>query len=277
MKRPLILLSFLTVLIFLMSSCLKDVRYARKYVIEKPFKSLVLLPPTDITKTYYSQNPDIYDSIPPVPKDISKSSFVKDADKQEVIDKFIGSLSKQLSRYGFTVYGPEDLSELANSGQEAFVFSVAQLEIMEYPDTFTQEVVHNNFYYEQKTEINTVVQNTWFEFSQLNHPDRDMTVLFNMQHTADYIDGQYLYDYTRGGIVYEYTPYRIALEDIYRLNEFAGSQNARYIYDFLINIYVSDETGLPFNVNRYLMIDRDKRIIRRAQPEERFHIMKLEE
>ncbi|MFO8067647.1 MAG: hypothetical protein R6U11_08710 [Bacteroidales bacterium] len=148
---------------------------------------------------------------------------------------------------------------------------------MEYPDTYAQDIVYNNVYYKQEIEINTVVQNTWFEFSQLNHPERTMKVLFNMQHTADYIDGDYIYDYRRGGIVYEYTAYEISVEDIYNLSDFAGQQNAQYIYDFLMNVYVTDVTGIPFNVDRYLMIDRDHRIVRRAEPEERFHIMKYEE
>jgi hypothetical protein len=267
---------FAAVLIFLLPSCNRNIQKARHYVIDKPFMPVIILPPTSVIKSVYPGNPDSYQETPEK-LDVAKSEFIKDIDDDAVISSFVNSVHSVLTRYGYRVYGPADMADFISSGKKAFVFSIAQLEIMEYPDTIRPSYVYENVYYEQAIKIKTIVQNTWFEFSELNHPDRPMNVLFSMQHTADFIDGKYSYDWNRGTVVYEYTPYRLSFGDIQRLNEFAGQKAARYIYDYLMNVFVSDKIGKPFNVNNYLTLDREKRIIRKAESDERFFIIKMQE
>jgi hypothetical protein len=274
-KRNYILL-FAVVLMFLMASCVRNIQKARHYVIDKPFSAVIILPPTSVIKSVYPGNPDSYQETPDK-LDIEQSLFIKDIDDETVISTFVNSIHSLLTKYGYRVYGPADMADFMASGKKAFVFSIAQLEIMEYPDTIRPSYVYENVYYEQAIKINTIVQNTWFEFSELNHPDRPMNVLFSMQHTADFIDGKYSYDWNRGSVVYEYTPFRLSFDDIQRLNEFAGQKAARYIYDYLMNVFVSDKTGKPFNVNNYLTLDRERRIIRKAELDERFYIIKMQE
>ena len=256
---------------------MQNMRTARNYVINKPFKAVVLLPPSSVIKSVYPSNPDIYDSIPPKRLELEESVFLINIEEEAVIENYISSITYMLERFGYSVYGPDEMAEFISSGHDAFVFNIAQLEIMEYPDTVRPNIVYNRVYFEQAIQIKTIVQNTWIEFSQLNNDERPVKVLFTMQHTADYIDGEYRVDFRTGNMVYEYTPYRLVNEDVYDLNEFSGYQTARFAYDFLMNVYVADKTGKPFNVNNYLMIDRDRRMIRRAEPEERFFIIKLEE
>ncbi|MBS4013548.1 MAG: hypothetical protein KGZ97_07275 [Bacteroidetes bacterium] len=273
-KKYLAVVVLLVMIIF--SSCIRDIQTARKYVIDKPFKPVIILPPANIIKSTYPYNPDTATE-KPEKLDITKSLFLNSIDDEAVINSFINSLQARLTRYGYSVYGPGDMAEFISKGQKVFVFSVAQLELMEYPDTLRPNYVYNNVYYEQAIKINTLVQNTWFEFSELNHPDRPINVLFSMQHTSDFIDGEYKYDWARGGVVYEYTPFRLTEADVQRLNEFSGQQSAQYIYDFLMNVHVSDKISKPFNVNNYLMLDRERRIIRRANDDERFFIIKLQD
>ncbi len=273
-KRSFIL--FLVAATIILSSCIKDIQTARSYVIDKPFKPVIILPPANIIKSYYPYNPDTA-SEKPEKLDVAESLFLSSVDDDAVINSFINSLQARLTRYGYSVYGPGDMADFISKGQKVFVFSVAQLELMEYPDTLRPNFVYNNVYYEQAIKINTLVQNTWFEFSELNHPDRPINVLFSMQHTSDYIDGEYKYDWNRGSVVYEYTPYRLSDADVQRLNEFSGQQSAQYMYDFLMNIHVSDKIGKPFNVNNYLMLDRERRIIRKANDDERFFIIKMQD
>ncbi len=261
----------------MLASCMQHMRSARNYVIEKPFKPVVILPPSTVIKSAYPINPDHYENTPPEPLELSESKFLKNIDEEKVIDAYIKAISERLSRLGYEVYDSESMSELISSEENAYVFSVAQLEIMEYVDTVRPSYIHNNVYYEQAIDINTIVQNSWIEFSELNNPDMPLKVLFSMQHTADYIDGEYRYDHDIQNIVYEYTRFRIDKDDIYSLNEFSGNQTALYIYDFLMNVYVSESTDRPFSVDEYLLLDRERRMIRKAEKDERFFIIKLKE
>jgi hypothetical protein len=113
------------------------------------------------------------------------------------------------------------------------------------------------------TQVN-LNHSQWFEFSELNHPERHMQVLFSSQFSRDVFDGRFRQNFFTGEMFYEFQPYRLRFEDLYQLSNFAGQKNAQFIFDFLLNKYIDDRSKKSRQAVDYLQYDRERHNIRRA-------------
>ncbi len=236
---------FVITLLFAITSCFPVQRLARDFGDYKQTKTILIIPPSKSTIffSYYPYNPDKYKKDNDTVYPLEKSHFLKHVDDSLLYEVFVEGLEKGLDKYGIDYYLSDSVDAFLQGDDEAYVFSVAQKEMLEYPDTFKQKTQFDTVLYVQELERNNVISNTWFEFTELNNSDRSMNVLFSMHYTSDLFDGNFRMNWRTGEVTYQYTPYKIDVDDVLDLGFFAGYKNGEYIVDYLFNIFLEDQLG----------------------------------
>ncbi len=303
--RYIVYLFFASLFIGLVS-CLPLQRVAREFSYEKQNRIVLLIPPSksDVLSLYYPKDPyryNISDSI----YDIEYSRFLKDFEDSLIVDLFMRGLTQRLIQYGIR-YKIPDARELAlKPNEKAYMYSVAQMEMLEYidtteiksdtvyitfpgqryahvystaeleqiefPDTVEMKVELDSVYYSRNFARTNVVANSWLEFAELENPKRPMQVLFSMQYTSDLYNGYFLIEYPEIEVKFSPQKYMIYINDVIDLIYFAGYKNGEYIADHLFNIFLEERLG-PENVHHYYKYDPNTSRARRAG-DDRFIIM----
>ena len=259
--RRFILLSILTVFL---PSCGSQRKLALEFFREQEEIHVLLLPPQEILKKYFPIHPDSIVGNDYDPFVLEHSKFIKEAEDSVLLALFKSSLKQSLEAFEVKVYGPADMQDFLNLDTSAYVFSLAQLELMEYLHEEIRYALLDTTLYEVAFNPVNLVHSQWFEFTELNHPERPMQVLYSAQYTGDVFDGKFRHNFLTGEMTYEFQPYRIGLGDVYQLSIFAGEKNAQFIFDFLLNKYVDDRIRKPRRMVDYLQYDRLENNIRRA-------------
>lgn len=247
-----------------LGSCSSQRKLALDFFREPGELHVLLLPPQEVLKKYYPVHPDSLASDDWNPFQLSGSKFIKDAEEKVLLDLFMSSLRQSLEAFDLKVYGPADVEAFLGLDSSAYVFSVAQLEVMEYLNQELRYAMLDTTVYEVAFDQVNLVHSQWFEFTELNHPERPMQVLYSAQYTGDVFEGRFRHNPLSGEMHYEFQPYRIGFADIYQLSIFAGEKNAQFIFDYLLNKYVDERIKKPRRMIDYLKYDREQNNIRRA-------------
>ena len=299
-------LLFSCVLLLVFVSCFPVQRLAYEFEEHKQKKNILIRPPSkaNIFYSYYPYDPDKYHNNDTI-YDIEESNFLKHINDSILHSLFLEGFVDGMEKYNVNFHFIEELKNKQNYNNEAYVFSIpqlemleypekikegsdsvyvihpddeyayifsiGQLEMMEYPDTFDQRATYDTIMYIQEFERNNVVSNTWVEYTDIHTYDEPIEVLFSMQYTSDIFDGYFQMDMSTGEVKYEYTPYKIDLNDVYDLGYFSGYMNAEYIVDYLFNHYLKDNLGEE-SLEHYYRYDHERRNAVRAN-DDRFIIM----
>jgi len=237
---------------------------ATEFITRQAELHVLLLPPPAVLKKYYPIHPDSLAQGMIDPSNLNESQFIKDAEDSVLVKLFMASLRENLEAFDVKVYGPADFDTFLRLDSSAYVFSLAQLEIMEHLKEEIRYAVLDTTVYEVAFAQVNLTHSQWFEFTELNHPERPMQVLFSSQFTSDVFDGRFRQNFFTGEMFFEYQPYRLRFDDLYQLSVFAGQKNAQFIFDFLLNKYIDDRIRKPRNIVDYLQYDRERHNIRRA-------------
>ena len=249
---------------FIIASCNSQRRLATEFITRQADIHVLLLPPPTVLKKYFPIHPD---SLAPGQVDtfnLEGSQFIKHAEDSILIRLFMNSLRENLQAFDVKIYGPEDLETFFSLDTAAYVFSVAQLEVLEYLQEEIRYAVLDTTVYEVSFAQVNLSHSQWFEFTELNHPERSMQVLYSSQFTNDVFDGRFRQNFLTGEMFYEFQPYRLRYEDLYQLSTFAGQKNAQFIFDFLLNKFIDDRSKKARKQLDYLQYDREQHSIRRA-------------
>lgn len=255
---------FLLFLALTLASCSSQRKLANEFITREADLHVLLLPPPGLLKKYYPMHPDSLPSGQVDPLIIEDSKFIKDAQDSVLMKLFMASLRENLEAFDVKVYGPADVETFLSLDSSAYVFSVAQIEIMEYLHEEIRYAVLDTTVYEVGFAQVNLNHSQWFEFTELNHPERPMQVLFSSQFSSDVFDGRFRQNFLTGEMFYEFQPYRLRFEDLYQLSNFAGQKNAQFIFDFLLNKYIDDRSKKSPQPLEYLQYDRERHSIRRA-------------
>ncbi len=250
-------------------SCFPVQHLAREFADCKKNKVIVITPPSNIFYSYYPYDPDKYqknDTVFP----IEESQYLKHIDDSLLLELFIEGLEASINKYDMDLYLSDSINDFFQDKKEAYMFSVVQVELLEYPDTFEQKAVFGDVLYVQDFERNNILYNTWFEYIDLHDSGKPEEILFNMQYTGDYFDGNFSFDWRTSEVTYQYTPYKVDVNDIYDLGYFAGLQNGEYIVDYLFNLYLKEQ--LDKKHLNYYRFDRLRNAAQKAN-DDRFIIM----
>lgn len=247
-------------------ACITDRHIAGRFVMKEDNINVLILPPTiPLIKNHYADNPALVpaDSLQILP--LEEARFLNDLNDTAFVNYFMRSLTYHLRQFQVNVFGPGELDAFFAIDTTAFIFSVAQVELIEYVDKHVDMASIDTILYRVALPRTNLEKSTWFEFSELNNTGKPMQVLYSMQRTSDYYDGRFVFgSWNTSDLVYRHTPYLLETPDVYDLAFFSGQKNAQFIFDHLMNLYVADHTRRTRRTPAYFQYDSDNHMIRRA-------------
>ncbi len=265
----------IAVIFLLLSSCMPGKRTARTFIEKKDQVAVMIVPPTYTFLYYYPYSYTFDSEMPSEGEDIENSHFLKEIDVERATGIFTDALLENLRKYDINVFLPEQFDQFLSHDGQRYIFTVAQTEMVESDRQHTDRALIDTILYRQDFMLRTVERNTWFEFTEVDKQEDEagIKVLYSTFFTTDNVDGRFRYRGLTGEVLYEYSSYLISKEDIYSLNHFAGTRNARYIFDFLLNRYI-EQNARPFlsqPVNFRYIPSQDK--LTRSRDDQQFIIM----
>jgi hypothetical protein len=247
-----------------LGSCASERRLASNFVVRETNINVLVIPPAGLIKSFspvpLSELPEGEDPH----FSLEESRFLEELNDTSFVNYYIRSLHYHLSLLQVNVLGPEDLDEFLNLDSTAFIFSLAQVELLEFNDEFTELATIDTTNYRVDFPRTNLELSSWFEFSEVNHAERPVEVLYSMQNTSDFFDGRFVYNVISGEVTYRRSSYPLEVPDVYNLAYFAGQKNAGYIFDHLMNLYVAEKTRTEKPPKAYYQYDSERHAIRRA-------------
>lgn len=242
-----------------LGGCVTGYQLANRFVIYETDLHVLLLPPTQLTKTFLPLHPDSINDGTIPDYDESDIRFINRTDDSLYISEFFKGLRERLDRLDINVYGVEDIDAFFEIEKSAYIFVVAQLELLEYLHTETYLARDRTTNYVYREQVRFLENNVWFEFINLDDPDFDIEVLFSVQATSDYIDWRFIRRVS-GEVVFDADRYLLTEDDVKDLAFFAGQQNGQHIFDHLMNLYVQER--LSHDPVWYYEYDMERHVIR---------------
>ena len=260
-KRPLQKIVIPLLLLGGLFACASSLQMANRFVVEETDIHVLVLPPGSLMKTHLPEHPDSI-AAGEIPEfDEAEIRFVSNVDDSVYISTFMDALERHLERLAVTVYGLDDMDDFFKLDQPAYIFFIAQMELMEYRHTERFLARDGQVNYVRNEPITVLENNTWFEFLKLHDEDFGMEILFSVQATGDLVDGRFIRRRS-GEVVFDAERYLLTREDVIDLAEFSGEQNAQNIFDHLMNIFVVKQMGWQPNV--YYRYDVESHTIRQT-------------
>jgi hypothetical protein len=266
----------IVLLMLLVSSCIPGMRTARKFVQEKEQKPAVMVVPPSFTFiNFYPFDPanpqDQFNN----PGNLEDSGLLHDFDENQANEKFMDALYNHLEEYPVRVFRPEEFDQFLAYPGDRFIFTIAQTEIIEYDQPFTDRALIDTLVYRQDFLLRHVARNTWFEFVKVDDSSSDggMQVLYSNFYTGDQVNGRFRYQFFSGDVIYQYTSRIIDSYDVDQMNRFAGYRNARYIFEHLLNRYVQKNARPFLSEPGYFRFNVYDGSLSRGREDERFIII----
>lgn len=198
---------------------------------------MLLLPPPELIKTYMPGYPDDLPADSVFGPGDQRARFVSVALDSVFVDHFMNSIRNYLDVLHINHYGPEEADDFFELDIPAYVFAVGQMELLEYVGRTNFVGYADGHRYEAAVPITVLEANVWFEFMKVHDPDEDMQVLFDVRSTSDYAEGRFVRD-SSGSVRFEPARYPLSIDDLYDLAAYSGKNNARNIFDHLLNLHV---------------------------------------
>ena len=276
-QRGFLLPALAGLVMLLTSSCAAERRLAAEFVVREDNIHVLLLPPPGLIKTFRpgadaageelaggeeragrpettGEGPDL--AVAP--------RFLEGLNDSAFVDYYLRSLKYHLENLQIRVYGEEDLDHFLQRDGNAYIFSMAQVELLEFPDDFTDLAAIDTVVYRVDLPRTNLELSSWFEFSPVNDQQRPMEVLYSMQSTSDFFEGRFVYSPVSGQVTYRKTSFLLETADVYDLAYFAGEKNAAYLFDYLMNRHVRSQLRPGKKPPPYLQYDVQEHAIRRA-------------
>jgi hypothetical protein len=260
--------------LIVLASCSTERQLATKFVTEEENIHVLLLPPSGLIKTFLPVHPDSLPADSVIDQDLDQAKFLQEINDTAYVNYFMRSLAYHLQFFQVKVYDQSSLDAFMALEENAYIFALGQMELMEFNDTMFMTAYADYTWYSIALARTNVEQNNWFEFSDVKDEQGRMHVLFSSQLTSDYFEGEFRRSWSEPDVTYEYTPFRLTQDDVYDLAYFSGRRNAQYIFDYLMNYYVKKKLKGKREPAVYFQYDRSRHALRRAEGD-RFYIMSV--
>lgn len=241
-----IVINLLTlVLLGSLSSCSVERKLAREFVNNAKSGAVMLLAPDFVYlnsyKVPYFENFDLLLKHEKDSVTFFNSDVVQYIDDSLYLSNYMKSLSWGLQFYGLTVYKDAAADKFMNSeDREGYIINVVQLQLEEYLDSIADATSYD---YEMQEYLPLYVTalnyNNWFEVTRVNHIQSAPVVLFNSRTMTDQFSGYVRYYPLTGDFNYEYTVDSLKPNDVYIAASDLGYLHAQWMFDYMMNDYVS--------------------------------------
>jgi hypothetical protein len=234
----------LPVLIFLFSSCSYDRKLARQFVESNPDISILVIPVNEIIKINLKRD-ELGDDTTDMDwwqidsALMANSLFLKDISDSIFLETYYNSFFDELDKLHIKTYTEEYIDSFLFINSPAFLLNIAQIEVDEYIKEFRDSEEFNDFVYSKTLPLNAISVSTWFEISRLNNDKDSRRVFFAEDEISDNAYGYFSENLFTGQVSYKYFIREMELGDIYRKLEDLGAKYAGYVFDYIMNSYIS--------------------------------------
>lgn len=258
LRHSLILCLFALGLLHL-TSCSPERRLANHFIKERNPAAILLLSP-EFSYKYSFKIPDIenFDSLDKQTQDsllFYNSKLLQYINDSLLIKSYMNGLSSGLKSLGFNVYTSGTTESFVNRGSDGLIVNIPQLELEEFFDSISENVVlGDEELYNYELYITAVNFNSWFELTQVNQQD-SVLVLYSSNSLTDRLDGGFRYFPFSGQVKYEYTIDSLEVKDIYPAAASIGDLYARLLHNFLMNDYIQKNMATGYETAKYYTWD----------------------
>ncbi|MBK6966949.1 MAG: hypothetical protein IPH20_24370 [Bacteroidales bacterium] len=233
---------------------------AKRFVRESQPLAILLLPP-EFSYKYNFKIPDIenFDSLPKLTQDsllYYNSELLQYMNDSLFINGYINGMSSGLKSLGFNVHTSESSESFVSRGSEGLILNIAQIELEEYFDSISENASFGDEeLYSYELYLTALNINSWFELTRVNHQDTTL-VLYTSNTLTDQFEGGFRYFPFSGDVKYEFTIDSLRVDEIYPSVFSFGNLYAGYLFDFLMNDYISRNLPAGYQPSGYYTYDR---------------------
>lgn len=224
------------------SSCSVERSIARKFVNDRKPGAVLLIAPDYIYKDSYKV-PEIkdFDKLSDWEKDslaFEESTVIKFCNDSMFSAAFLNALDTGLMAFGFDVYHTPELF-LSGKKDTSYILNFAQIQLEEFYESLSDDVVYDDT---TKADLNFWVTainiNNWLEISRLNNGDKPQ-LLFSNYTIYDDVVGDFKFFPFLGEYLYDYKVDSLNVEKLYSAAKSLGYEFSYWLYDYMLNDYVS--------------------------------------
>lgn len=234
----------LSVLVLIITSCSYDRKLAKQFVESNPDISILVMPTDDIFKVNMKRD-ELGDDTTTMDEWqidsalMANSLFLKDISDSIFLEAYYNSFFDELEKLNVKTYTEDYIDSFLFIRSSAFLLNIAQIEADEYVKNFKDSEEFNDFVYTKTLPLNAVSINTWFEITRLNNNKGSRRVFFAEDEISDNAYGYFSENLFTGQVSYKYFLREMEIEDIYHKCEELGQKYAGYVFDYIMNSYIS--------------------------------------
>ena len=230
--------------ILLLTSCSYDRKLAKQFVESEPDISILVMPTNEILKINMKRDELGEDTINMEWWQIdsllmANSLFLKDISDSIFLEAYYNSFFDELDKLHIKTYTEDYIDSFLFMKSPAFLLNIAQIEVDEYIKEFRDSEEYDDFVYSKTLPLNAVSISTWFEISRMNNNNDSRRVFFAEDEVTDNAYGYFSENLFTGRVSYKYFLREMELEDIYRKCQDLGRKYAGYVFDYIMNSYIS--------------------------------------
>ncbi|MEI6348997.1 MAG: hypothetical protein WCP69_13710 [Bacteroidota bacterium] len=245
---------------FLFTSCTLQQKVAKQYTIYNDSVAILILPPQILQKSniaiqrLYPQ----YAQLSPMLQDTIWANQTKLLDVVSdsiVVRNYYNNLTETIKKSGMKIYNYNQIDDFNKTSYKKWVIRIGQFQLEEDKQKvdFSKEINGQEELYKD-LEITVLSVNSWIEVYKNLSDTIPVKVLYGQKTTSDNIDGRFFS--TGNGDQYEFCYVRkdIKAEDVTKLANEAGLQNAQQLTNFFFNKYIriqypDSETYFGYDLN----------------------------
>lgn len=262
------LIWFVCIIAFSAISCSPERKLANQYLKEKTPGAILLIAPDFVYKNSF-KIPEVknFESLPQATKDsiaFYTSDVLQYCDDSVYINRFMHSLNRGLTYFGFSVYYNQPADEFLSSGYESYIINIAQIQLEEYLDSISDDTSYDSESQNYMSLFVTAINiNNWVELTKLNHEQSKARVLYNSQTITDDFTGTFAYYPETGRFSYNYTIDSLDIDKLYLASSELGFRYSQWLFDYIMNDYIRKNLPKSIQQEKFYTFDfKNKRLKR---------------
>ncbi len=190
---------------------------------------------------------------------ISQSLFLKFLNEQRIADLAVSHLKDELLKSGFEVYDESSTEEFLQRKDTSYILKFSQLQLEEGLENRHHTDVFGDWEYSSYVVVNFVNINSWFEFERTK-VEEEYPVLYASMNISDAIIGRFE-EAGNGSLEHVCELDSLQLKDFEELPKIMGKTYAQYFYDYVMNLYVLENSAHGKSPSFYLHYNPQSKLV----------------
>lgn len=230
------------------TSCSLEKKLAKDFVNKSEQFKVLVLTPEMVYKN--NLNTHIVDSLNITNEDErinmlwEQSTFFKDISDSLFIANYILGYKIELESYGIKVFNDESSADFFSQDSNAYLINIAQFEIEEEDYEFRDETEIYDYVYFHDHILKALNINSWFEINLINDHNQSENVFYATNTITDDLNSSFDFNIFTNRVEYYHEVDSLTLPKIYEYAYLLGRIYATYTFDFIMNRYIENQTGI---------------------------------